>query len=143
MTEQLYRVHEQVGGIYFTGLPLDIAQEFFDNMVEAGYEPIMQKIRMTDHPLTEEMIEEIAQFEPDLTEPLRLDRTNDMRAAYHLGDKERLDQVIAWLKENLQSWYLTPSGYSGHKIDVDEVVSDLKEAMCPQQQETTDDTPTD
>ena len=33
------------------------------------------------HPLTDEMIEEIAQFEPDLTEPLRLNRAHDMRAA--------------------------------------------------------------
>ena len=47
MTEQLYRVYEQqeVGGRYFTGLPLDVAQELFDNMVEAGYDPLIEPIR--------------------------------------------------------------------------------------------------
>ncbi len=46
MTRQLYRVYEQqeVGGRYFDALPLDAAQELFDNMVEAGYEPLMESI---------------------------------------------------------------------------------------------------
>jgi hypothetical protein len=42
------------------------------------------------HPLTDEMIEEIAQFEPDLTDPLRLNRTYDMRAAYDKGYAQAL-----------------------------------------------------
>lgn len=37
------------------------------------------------HPLTDELIEQIAQFEPDLTDPLRLNRTHDMRSAFVLG----------------------------------------------------------
>ena len=45
------------------------------------------------HPLTDEIIEEIAQFEPDLTDPLRLNRTHDMRSAADW----QLEQVIEWI----------------------------------------------
>ncbi|MCP4777718.1 MAG: hypothetical protein GY880_26150 [Planctomycetaceae bacterium] len=98
------------------------------------------------HPLTDEICKRIVEdnvySHPD--SPL-LDLTGKtcMRASYDMGQKDGIEQVIAWLKDNLQSRYLTPDGYSGFKIDADEVVSDLEEAMCPQQQETTDDTPTD
>ena len=74
---------------------------------------------MIEHPLSKDIIA----------------RHDCLRAAYHLGGNERLDQVIAWLGDNLQRGYLTPSGYEGYEIDVDGVVYDLKEAMYPQQQE--------
>jgi len=78
---------------------------------------------MIEHPLSKDIIA----------------RHDYLRAAYHLGDKERLDQAIAWLKDNLQRYrYLTLSGYSGYEIVVDEVVYDLKEAMSPQQQQRID-----
>ena len=50
------------------------------------------------HPLTKEMIEQIAQFEPDLTDPLRLNRTNDMRAAYDraVEDVIKITQGPGW-----------------------------------------------
>ncbi len=57
-----------------------------------------------------------------------------MRASYDMGQKDGIEQVIAWLKENLQRGrYLTLSGYSGSSIVVDEVVYDLEEAMRPQE----------
>ena len=65
------------------------------------------------HPLTDEMIEEIAQFEPDLTDPLRLNRDNDMRAAYDLA----IEHVIEWMEQ-----YLTAG---------DVIAEDLKKAMRP------------
>lgn len=52
MTEQLYRVYEQPeedGGRYFTGLTLDEAQELFDNMFEAGYDPLIVPLRNPDY----------------------------------------------------------------------------------------------
>jgi hypothetical protein len=87
---------------------------------------------MTDqHPLTDELIEEIAQFEPDLTDPLRYNRTNDMRAAADW----QLEQVIKWLKGNLgSSLYVEPVGYSGSELDADYVIEDLQKAMRPTQE---------
>lgn len=54
-----------------------------------------------NHPLTDEMIEQIAQFEPDLTDPLRLNRDHDMRAAWDLA----IEQVIrVWDDLNTESF---------------------------------------
>ena len=58
---------------------------------------------MTDqHPLTDEMIEEIAQFEPDLTEPLRLNRAHDMRAAADWQLKKVIAHILA------AEWFVLP-----------------------------------
>lgn len=76
------------------------------------------------HPLTDEIIEEIAQFEPDLTDPLRLNRTNDMRAATDW----QLEQVIDWVSKF--GWYLFE-----HPCQKHEFISELKKIMRPQQQE--------
>ena len=65
------------------------------------------------HPLTDELIEEIAQFEPDLTDPLRDNRTNDMRSAADW----QLKQVINWCSKYV------------HTKSVDA----LREAMRPQE----------
>ena len=54
---------------------------------------------MTDHPLTVEIIEQIAQFEPDLTDQLRLNRTNDMRAAYDKGRDDQLERAVEVFKD--------------------------------------------
>jgi len=107
---------------------------------------------MTDqHPLTDEIIEEIARFDPD---------ADDMRAAYDLGFKEarksdikyvirafseghdkgsddRLEKVIEWLKDNLgSSMYLqlvedNVLGESGIEVNVDYVIQHLREEMRP------------
>ena len=81
-----------------------------------------------NHPLTDEIIEEIAQFEPDLTDPLILNRVHDMRAAADW----QLEAVIEWLK--------TQTDYSGtfyyETLDDIETIEDaLMSAMRPQQQE--------
>ena len=56
MTEQLYRVYEQQepGGKYFCGLPFDVAQELFNNMVKAGYEPVMEELPNSHYYQTQE-----------------------------------------------------------------------------------------
>ena len=67
------------------------------------------------------------------------DGVNDsMRAAYDLGLKagrdDQLKQVMKWLKENLHgSYYLRPEGHMGYEIDTSDVIEDLKEATCPQE----------
>ena len=83
---------------------------------------------MTDqHPLTDEVIEEIARFDPD---------ADDMRAAFDKGADWRLEQVIKWLKGNLgSSLYLEPIGYIGSEEDIHYVIEDLQEAMRPTQEE--------
>jgi hypothetical protein len=44
--EQLYRVYEQQEprGKYYSGLTLGVAKEVFNNMVKAGYKPVMEAI---------------------------------------------------------------------------------------------------
>ena len=106
-----------------------------------------------NHPLTDEMIEDIAYetIQSDetvktgglgvpayhkmfLTEaPLSLLypdgsvmlRYDDMRAAFDKGADWRLKQVFEWIRENLSD------GYYG-LVNGDEVLSDLKKAMYPQ-----------
>ncbi len=74
------------------------------------------------HPLTDEMIEEIAHFEPDLTDPLRLNTTNDIRASADW----QLKRVIEFLQRNHEP---------DNKYTLDTVALVLKGAMRPQQQE--------
>jgi hypothetical protein len=83
-----------------------------------------ERLMTEQHPLTDEIIEEIAQFEPDLTDPLRLNRTNDMRAATDW----QLEQVIDWVSKF--GWYLFE-----HPCQKHEFISELKKIMRPQQQE--------
>ena len=54
---------------------------------------------MTDHPLTDGIIEEIAQFEPDLTDPFILNRIHDMQTAADW----QLEKVIKWLNFDYQT----------------------------------------
>ena len=77
------------------------------------------------HPLTDEIIEEIAQFEPDLTDPLRLNRTNDMRA---VADWQ-LEQVIEWIKNcrDYDLFYIKDRALMNFKMR-----RELKKAMRPQ-----------
>ena len=51
------------------------------------------------HPLTDEIIEEIAQFEPDLTDPFILNRIHDMQTAADW----QLEKVIKWLNFDYQT----------------------------------------
>ncbi|MFZ9014649.1 MAG: hypothetical protein ACO23H_10470 [Alphaproteobacteria bacterium] len=80
---------------------------------------------MTEHPLTDELIEEIARFDPD---------ADDMRAAYDKGAEDRLEQITEWLRKNLpQTLYLEPIGYIEYKKeDRLRLIDDLKKAMRPQ-----------
>ena len=84
--------------------------------------------KMTDHPLTDEMIEEIAQFEPDLTDPLRLNRANDMRAAYDLAI-EHVKNVIELKLEALSGeWRLDQYETS---IAIEDFCKELIQTMRP------------
>ena len=72
---------------------------------------------MTDqHPLTDEIIEEIARFDPD---------EDDMRAAADW----QLKQVIEWLKTNTED-YLLEDYYSTYFL-TEAFIEDLKQAMRP------------
>ena len=79
------------------------------------------------HPLTNEKALSLFSFERimDMSQPLE---TEDfMRTAADW----QLEQVIEWLRHNLGSVPLDPVVYSGHEIDVDYVIEDLREAMRP------------
>ncbi len=78
------------------------------------------------HPLTDDMLKQIQS-----ENPTRIYGTQAMLAAYDLGRDEQLEQVIEWLRHNLGSVPLDPVGYSGHEIDVDYVIEDLREDMRP------------
>ena len=100
---------------------------------------------MTDHPLTDEMIEDI------VYETVRSDETvrtvgvscfvMPMRAAYALGRKEALKDVIDWLQTNLGMYdddlgytYIKEDFLSDWVIDEEMVIEDLKKAMRPQEE---------
>ncbi len=55
------------------------------------------------HPLTDEIIEEIAQFEPDLTDPFRLHRAHDMRAGFDLAVERIAEQWEDALQSDLEN----------------------------------------
>ena len=81
---------------------------------------------MTDqHPLTEEMMDQIHGDDPGYSNPYDED---DMRAAADW----QLEQVIDWLRNNLNVDYIwadsVPSG-----IDVEIVITDLKRELRPTQ----------
>jgi hypothetical protein len=96
---------------------------------------------MTEHPLTDKMIQAISHniHAYDDTRPFRA----DMRAAADW----QLKQVIEWLKVNLMKHdfyegyaYLVKTAWvdlyddcSNAEIDVDKVLEDLKQAMRPQE----------
>ena len=83
---------------------------------------------MTDHPLTVEMIEQIAQFEPDLTDQLRLNRTNDMRVAADW----QLEADAHWWKIILkEANFLPPDA-------LDDVIEKFKQAMRTQLEKNND-----
>jgi len=84
------------------------------------------------HPLTDETIEEIAQFEPDLTGPLRLHRAHDMRAGFDMGRKKGRDELLVWLSKNLKNYTDAPDHWGGGR-HIDYLIKDLVLAMCPQE----------
>ena len=96
------------------------------------------------HPLTNEICEEISScikaikllYQMDLPDPYVSSRdiADDLRSAADW----QLEQVTNWLRNNLNSWYLTPVGYTGHEIDVDVVLEDLQDAMRPTQEDNND-----
>ena len=92
------------------------------------------------HPLTDEMIEDLAQFEPDLNEFLKFNRSNDMRAAYDKGADWQLERVIEWLQANLWlhddetgSIYIKEDFLSDLVINEELIIEDLKKSMRPQE----------
>ena len=82
---------------------------------------------MTDHPLTDELIEQIGQFDPE---------PDDMRA---VADWQ-LEQCVNWLIENMTCIekdgiprYLKNSSYEECAvIDEWKIISDLRKTMRPQ-----------
>ncbi len=106
---------------------------------------------MTNHPLTDEICEQIQDSIPKLRrdehghtfshdgqrildgmfEELSEVSNAEMRSAADW----QLEQVIEWLRHNLGSVPLDPVGYSGHEIDVDYVIENLREDMRPRTQE--------
>ena len=73
---------------------------------------------MSNHPLTDELLYEM------FLENCGMGFTDDnMRAAYDKGAADRLEQVIEWLKDELD-----------YRSDIDpNLLSDLKQAMRPQE----------
>ena len=74
------------------------------------------------HPLTDEMIEQISQFEPDLTDPLRFNRSHDMRAAADW----QLERDAEFFKKILVDSLRIPTATA------ELMAQDFKEAMRPQ-----------
>lgn len=75
------------------------------------------------HPLTDEMCEKIQ---------LHIFNQTDEDCMRSAADWQ-LQQVVEWLEGNLtRGAYLEPVGYSGHQIDVADLLSDIKKAMRSQ-----------
>jgi len=74
---------------------------------------------MTDHPLTDELIDELAKFNSDLTGVQVVNRDHDMRAAADW----QLEQVLEWLEKTVDDQTLFGKIIYPH---------DLKKAMRPQ-----------
>lgn len=82
------------------------------------------------HPLTDEIIEEIAEdvFYYEYSIPIF---RQDMRTAYDKGRDDQLEQVMKWLDENLSNY--TDDDYLGDCEPLYKLEGDLKEAMRPQE----------
>ena len=96
---------------------------------------------MTEHPLNDEIIEEIAEdmFYYDYSIPIF---RQDMRAAYDKGRDNTLSKVIAWIFDNLEDprllddIYLVVDGEDDDLlvcINTDQIVDDLYEVIHPQE----------
>ena len=81
------------------------------------------------HPLTDEMIIELI-GDRNLFHCLTED---DMRVAYDKGADWQLEQVIEWIAKNVDGSYLRDTGDFWQKIEVEDILSDLKDAMRPQE----------
>ena len=83
---------------------------------------------MTEHPLTDEIIEEIAEdvFYYEYSIPIF---RQDMRTAYDKGRDDQLEQVMKWLDENLSNY--TDDDYLGDCEPLHKLEDDLKKAMRP------------
>ncbi len=95
---------------------------------------------MTEHPLTDEIIEEIAEdvFYYEYSIPIF---RQDMRTAYDKGRDDQLEQVMKWLDENLSNY--TDDDYLGDCEPLHKLEDDLKKVMrslicedCGKQDET-------
>ena len=90
---------------------------------------------MTEHPLTDEMCENISCFNLSLWGDTSDGIKQDMRA---VADWQ-LQKVFEWIKSELgRNCYLNPSGYYDHEVNVEYVLEELEEAMRPQQQQQED-----
>jgi hypothetical protein len=89
---------------------------------------------MTEHPLTDEICEEISLRGISITMPIE---RNNMRAATDW----QLEQVIEWMKANLmnhdshESYDYLYDDFSNAYIKEDELLKDLREAMRPTQED--------
>ena len=82
------------------------------------------------HPLTDEICFNIL-------DNLDCSLNDDLRAAYDKGyDKGRadmLEQVSKWIKREVDGSYLSDTGEFWQKIDVEDIIYDLRKAMRPQE----------
>ena len=83
------------------------------------------------HPLTDEMIEEIAQFEPDLNEFLKFNRSNDMRAAYDLAIEHVKNAIELKLEVLSGEWRLDQYETS---TAIEDFCEDLIQTISPQEE---------
>ena len=100
---------------------------------------------MTDHPLTDEMCEELSIYNlDDCSAAFAYGIMADMRAAYDKGRAEMLDDVLEWLGKNLSNPKYSDISEE-HKIIsgqveqfsyiiTDTIQDDLLEAMSPQEE---------
>lgn len=95
------------------------------------------------HPLTDKKVQSIWDKVANETSG-GFTQDDLMRAAYDLGESkgraEMLEQVIEWLQENL--WlcddeqgplYVKEDFLSDMVVDEEKVIKDLKQAICPQE----------
>ena len=91
---------------------------------------------MIDHPLTDDLAEDIApdsQWSNDIGDVVFTH--DDMRVAYDKGREDRLKQVIEWLRSADSPDYLWVWIDGDTEINKDELIADLRKAMRLQQQE--------
>jgi len=86
---------------------------------------------MTNHPLTDKIIEEELITEHKCDYRLDFGRANYYEEDFRTAADWQLDKVLEWLNENLSNY--TDDTYLGDCYPLHMLESDLKEAMRPQE----------
>lgn len=87
--------------------------------------------QLMTHPLTDESLQQIGCSNPRA----RVFDTQAMRTAYDLGRDDQLEQVIDWLRNNLNENYIWVEVIAPG-LDAESVIVDLKQAMRPTQEDS-------